>query len=196
MKCQAIKKITEEEFLVDMETYKDCAVIGVGNILFKDDGIGVLAAKYLEENYSFEPQIDVVEGGTLGLNLINYFEEYEKVIVLDSVSINDEPGSIYKIPAEELLNSGRVRQTAHEVEVVQMLEICSLLEKKAEVTLIGIVPSDIVTTKIGLSAQLESAFESYINEIIKELQNSNINVKKTADKDLKNISIANFGSYN
>lgn len=149
---------------------KKVAVIGVGNLLFCDDGVGVIAADYLRQNFTFKPEVEIVDGGTFGFGLFEYFMEYEHVLVLDTLSMDDEAGTIYKIPSKELLGLGGYKKTAHEVEVVQMLEICELHETKAEVTLIGIVAKDINSPKIGLSEVLHSRFELFIKTVIDTLE--------------------------
>lgn len=153
-------------------------VLGVGNILYTDEGIGVFASEYLRANYTFEPEIDIADGATLGFKLMPYFQDYEHVIILDTISIEDKVGSLYRLPAQELLGLGMYRKTAHEVEIVEMLEICSLLEKMAEVTVWGIIPEDIETVNIGLTAPLREAFEGYITHILKELENLKIKPTK------------------
>ena len=162
-------------------------IIGIGNILFKDEGVGVYASKYLEENFEFEGNVEIIDGGTLGFKLMRYYQEYDKVIIIDTVSIEDIAGSIYNIPSDVLLGLGSYRKTAHEVEVVEMLEICSLLENIAKVKLIGIVPKDIVSVKIGLSDEIKSAFEGLINETLKELKKEGIGYKKIKEKNLDEI---------
>ena len=59
-------------------------LIGVGNILFMDEGIGVYAAKLLACNYTFTPEIEIIDGGTLGFKLMDYLSDYEKVIILET----------------------------------------------------------------------------------------------------------------
>ena len=61
-----------------------------------------------------------------------------------------------------MLGGGSYKKTAHEVEVVQMLEICELYDKKAKVTVLAIVPEDIQTVQIGLSESLKSKFDKLI----------------------------------
>ncbi len=151
-------------------------VIGVGNILFKDEGVGVYASRYLEENFCFDPPIDIVDGGTLGLNLMNYYLSYDKVLIIDTLSIDDTPGSVYHIPADELIGLGNYRKTAHEVEVVAMVEICSLLGNMAEVSVMGIVPEDIKSIGIALSRSIEDRFDTLIADVLSELKKANINV--------------------
>jgi len=179
----------------------DTIIIGIGNILFKDEGVGIYAAKYLEENYDFSPDIDVIDGGTLGFKLMTYYQSYKKVIILDTVSIKDEAGSVYNLPADALMGLGSYRQTAHEVEVVEMLEICSMLEKKAEVNVIGIIPEDIESVDIDLTSTMKNRFNDLIDATLKELQNSSINVVqkkslKTLDEIIKEYNSPTMTSVN
>lgn len=151
-------------------------VVGVGNILFTDEGVGCYGAKYLEENFTFSPAIDIIDGGTLGFKLMTYYQSYDKVIILDTVSIDDAPGSVYNLPSEALMGLGSYRQTAHEVEVVEMLEICSLQDRIAEVSVIGTVPEDIESVEIALTPTLRRTFEDLIAEVVRELEKSGVTV--------------------
>lgn len=151
-------------------------VIGIGNLLFYDDGVGIIAIDYLKQNFSFEPEIELLDGGTLGFNLLEYFLEYDNVLIIDTISTDDKAGEIYKIPSTELLGQGQYKNTAHEVEVVSMLEACELYGKKANITIFGIVPENITTVKIGLSDTLKNKFKILIQTILKEIQDLEINV--------------------
>ncbi|WP_375723431.1 hydrogenase maturation protease [Arcobacter sp. KX21116] len=172
-------------------------VIGVGNLLFKDEGVGILAAKYLEQNYNFEGDIEIIDGGTLGFKLMTYFQEYDNVIILDTVSIEDKVGDIYRLPSDVLLGLGQYRKTAHEVEIVEMLEICSVLDKHAEVTIIGIIPEDIISVQIGLTKTIEEKFIGLINQALIDIENLGIKVeKKDEQKSIAQICKGILGSYN
>ena len=158
-------------------------VIGIGNLLFCDDGIGVIAASYLKKNFEYKPELEILDGGTLGFNLIEYFLNYDNVFIIDTISTDDEAGVIYKIPSDELLGRGGYKNTAHEVEVVQMLEACELNDKKATVTIFGVVPEDINSVKIGLSETLHVKFDTLIQEIIKSIEG--LDMKVTKKRDIK-----------
>ena len=159
------------------------AVVGAGTVIFKDEGVGVYAQKYLKENYEFDTNITFVDGGVLGFKLMTYYQDYDKVIILDTITMqNDKPGSIYNLPATELLGLGSYKQTAHEVEIVEMLEICSLLENMAEVNIIGIVPEDILTVQTDLSQKLKDEFKNFIDAALAQLKKHNINFKKKEDE--------------
>lgn len=171
-------------------------IIGVGNLLFKDEGVGLYAAKYLQENFEFDEDLEIMEGGTLGFKLMTYFQEYDNVIILDTVSIEDKAGEMYRLPSEVLLGLGQYRKTAHEVEIVEMLEICSVLDKHAEVTILGIIPEDIVSVEIGLTKTIEDKFEDFIAQALKECENIGMKAKRVNNKTIKDVAFELIGSYN
>ncbi len=168
--------------LKQIAVMSEVMVIGVGNILLKDEGVGVYAAKYIDENFLFSPSIDIIDGGTIGYKLINYLQGYGKVFILDTVSADDEPGSIYSMPSKALMGMGHYRRTAHEVEVVEMLEICSLTETMAEVNIIGIVPEDIKSVGIGLTDKLKSHFDTFVGTAINELKKAGFKARRKRNK--------------
>lgn len=155
---------------------KSIAVIGVGNILFCDDGIGVYAAKYLDTNYRFEPSIDIIDGGTLGFNLMRYFYEYDHVVILDTLSIQEEAGSIYHLPSEVLLGLGNTRKTVHEVEVTQMIELASLMDTRAYISILGMIPSDIQTVVMDVSPIVKEKFDTFIQTLLSIVKKRGITV--------------------
>ena len=91
-------------------------LIGIGNILFCDDGVGIEVVKHLEEHYTFEPTLELLDGGTLGFGLLEYFSEYDTVFVVDTISLEGSAGEVFSIPSKELLGGSAYRNTAHEVE--------------------------------------------------------------------------------
>ena len=171
-------------------------VVGVGNMLFKDEGIGIYAAEYIRQNYEFEGDIEVIDGGTLGFKLMTYFQEYDNVIILDTMSIEDEIGGIYRLPSDVLLGLGNYRKTAHEVEIVEMLEIVSVLDSHANVTIIGIIPEDIISVGIGLTPKMEERFEEFTLNGIKEIESLGIKAKKVNNIAVDDIVKSMIGSYN
>ena len=148
--------------------------------MFQDEGVGVYASKYLDKNYTFSGDVTLVDGGVLGFHLIGYYLDYDKVLILDTITMDDEAGSVYNLPAGELLGLGSYKQSVHEVEVVEMLEIASLHEKHAEVNVIGIVPEDIKNINIGLSDVIEARFAAFICAALDALEHSG--VKHTKNK--------------
>jgi hydrogenase maturation protease len=160
---------------------KTTAIVGAGTIIFKDEGVGVYAQRYIEQNYDFEDDVTLVDGGVLGFKLMTYYQDYDNVLILDTITMDDDAGSIYNIPASELLGLGSYKQNAHEVEIVEMLEICSLLEKMANVHVVGIVPQDIESVAIGLTQTLEDKFAAFIDTAMKQLEQMGVKFKKNSN---------------
>ncbi|MFK2821402.1 HyaD/HybD family hydrogenase maturation endopeptidase [Malaciobacter sp. WC5094] len=171
-------------------------VVGVGNMLFKDEGVGIYASEFLKQNYEFDGDIEIIDGGTLGFKLMSYFQEYENVIILDTVSIEENAGEIYRIPSDVLLGMGNYRKTAHEVEIVEMLEIVSVLDSHAKVTILGIIPEDIISVGIGLTKTIENRFEEFILNAVKEIESLGIKAKKVNNIAIPDIVKSMIGSYN
>lgn len=171
-------------------------VIGVGNVLFKDEGVGIYASRLLRDNYSFNSELEIMDGGTLGFKLMTFFQEYDNVIILDTVSIEDKAGEVFRLPSDVLLGLGTYRKTAHEVEIVEMLEICSVLDKHANVVILGIIPEDIETVEIGLTKTIEEKISFLVDNAVKEVESLGIKATKKDDKSVKQIALEFMGSYN
>jgi len=152
------------------------AILGVGNILEKDDGLAVYATTFLEKNYTFEPPIDLINGGVEGINLLNHFLEYPNILILDTIEIDDNPGSIYHIPSSELTGYGLNSGGAHEIGVLQCLDILEMMDKpQPSSSVLGIIPQEI-TLHIGLSDILTERFQHYIETIIAILEKEKVKV--------------------
>jgi len=167
---------------------KNLAILGIGNILEKDDGVAIYATKFLEKNYQFDPQIDIINGGVEGINLLNLFMDYKEIIILDAIEIDDEPGSIYHIPAHELTGYGLNSGGAHEIGVLQCFDILELMGKELpRSSVLGIVPHTIDVC-IDLSDVTKNKFFVYIQTLISILENKQIIVKKnTHEVSLQSI---------
>lgn len=163
-------------------------VLGVGNVLEEDDGIGIYACAYLNANYTFSPEIQVINGGVEGINLLNLFLENERIVILDTINLDDDAGSIYNIPSFELSGYGLNSGGAHEVGVMQCLDMIELMgHPLPESNVIGIIPYSI-TFHMGLSDTLTTHFNSYINTVINYLKTINISSKQNeSQKSLEEI---------
>ncbi len=167
-------------------------ILGVGNILERDDGIAVYATAYLQKNYDFEPSIEIINGGVEGINLLNIFMENDTILILDAINIDDTPGSIYHIPSDKLSGFGINSGGAHEVGVMQCIDMLELMGKPLpKSSVLGIVP-DIVEVGIGLTPKLNKIFTTYIDTIVKILKKENIIVNKRSQTIELNTIIEEF----
>ena len=165
--------------------YASVALIGIGNIIFHDEGLGAYLVKYIEENYITPPHLSIVEGGTLGFSLMTYYQEYDKIIVVGTGSKDAKVGTISSENAQEVMdNTSNLRKTANEVEITMMIEICSFHQDMGEVQLISMVPDDIIEVKNALTPLTLSYMPNLLQATLQELENSGIRLEKNS----KNVS--------
>ena len=144
----------------------ELTILGIGNILQFDDGIGVYGAAFLERNYDFTPNVHIQEGGVAGMALLDTLEQTKSLVILDGIEIDDDAGSIYVIPANELENYGINSGGAHEIGVLETLDMLELQDKALpNTTIIGIVPHKI-DLGIALSIALQKHFDAYIRTVL------------------------------
>jgi hydrogenase maturation protease len=146
-------------------------VVGMGNLLYRDEGVGVYAARHLQAAYRFSPEIDVVDGATLGFGLMELFEAGARIIVLDALTTDAPAGTIYRLPRAELLNlAPSMQPTAHEVEPLELLKLAEVLGEPPDMVLLGIVPADAQTMEVGLTPELEAAFPAFVEAAVAEIR--------------------------
>ena len=147
---------------------KDTIIIGIGNILLQDDGVGVHVIERLE-NEKLPSTVELVDGGTSTLDTLGFFLDYKKVIVVDSLKAGLEPGTIYKIKPEDIKNYKKENLSIHDVQILDVVKMANMMDKYPEVIIFGIEPE-----KISLNLEMTEIMISKIPEIIfnikKELQ--------------------------
>ena len=168
---------------------KQIAILSVGNILHKDEGIALYANKYLESNYSFHPSVDIIHGGVDGMSLVNIFMEYEEVIVLDVIGIDDVAGSMYQFP----MSTFRGFSSNEDNDETGVLGCLNLIENQGntlpKVSLLAIIP-DSIELQIGLSTSLLKPFESYVLMIVKSLEDRGFTCEAKLEKQTLQSIIA------
>ena len=133
-------------------------VLGVGNMLLGDDGVGPALLKKVGERYTRVREVECVDGGTQGLALLGYLADRTTLVVLDAYASGKAPGEVTVLNRSEVIAS-RARQatTAHEGNVGELLAVAQLVgELPEQVFLIGVEPER-VRTELGLSAKVEAA---------------------------------------
>ncbi|MBZ4688302.1 MAG: hydrogenase maturation protease [Clostridia bacterium] len=141
-------------------------VLGVGNILLKDDGLGPLVVRQLQEFYK-SPDVTFLDGGTLGLDLLAYLEGYSCLLVIDALDIGQEPGSIFCWQGKTL--QGLSQQVSfHQVGLKELFHAARLLELDLEIVVMGIQAEDL-SWGLELSETVQNAVplleEAVINRI-------------------------------
>jgi hydrogenase maturation protease len=142
-------------------------VIGVGNLLMKDEGIGIHALEALQE-IDLPPDVKLIDGGT-SPDLIAYTQAGDKLIIIDAAKAGGEPGAIYRFRPEDLAVEKGTLTSSHELGVVQNLSLMSLLgTKPSEIIIIGIEPA-VIDAGLELSPTLQRKLPDIVKVVLKEI---------------------------
>ena len=145
-------------------------VLGLGNILLSDEGLGVRVVERLRKSYRFPPEIRVMDGGTLGLDLLSYLEGVDQLLVIDALEMGEEPGTITRLVGDEVPASLSVKISPHQMGLADLLAAARLQGLyPQEVVLLGIQPGSI-DTGLDLSPPVEAQVDRVIDEIVMELK--------------------------
>ena len=124
------------------ETRIPVLILGVGNILFTDEGIGVRAVQHLRDHATLPPGVELLDGGTLGGRLMDAILSCRRLIVLDAVLGDGAPGTIYRLEGEDLRKSLSFRDSLHQTDLVDTLVYCDLIGSRPETVVFGMEPAD------------------------------------------------------
>ena len=126
-------------------------ILGVGCILFADEGFGVRVIEKLEERYTFPENVSIVDGGVLGVNLLGVISQADQLIVVDAIRNQGDPGDVYRLSGEQIPQRIRAKNSIHQVDFLEALTLCQALDKVPETVIVGIEPLDIETLSIELT---------------------------------------------
>jgi len=145
-------------------------VLGLGNVLLRDDGIGAAALDRLERDYRIPPGVRLVEGGTLGLSLLDEIAQARHVILVDAVATDAPPGSLVRLGGGDVMDAVREQLSVHQVGVADLLNAARLIGRyPASVVLLGLVPGSI-GLEVSRTRVVESALDALVSAILREIR--------------------------
>lgn len=165
-------------------------VLGIGNLLFGDEGIGVHFIKYMGEKYNFEGehQLDIVDGGTLAQRLIPIIVEYDRLIIIDTINAPGvKAGEVYFFDFDAVPDTVDWQGSAHEVEMLQTLNMMDLAGDRPPTMIMGVVPTIIEATEFSLSEGVSDAVPVMETTLVNHLKTIGITAVKKQDVDMQDI---------
>ncbi len=149
---------------------KKLLVLGVGNILLMDEGIGVHAVhELLKEKDSWdETLIDFIDGGTFTQDIFYVFQDYEKVLVLDIVRAGNPAGSIYRLTEDALRKDKKQPLSLHDIDLLDSLSMAEIYGNRPTLDILGIEPEKI-DWGTDMTFTLQDAFPRFLAEARKEI---------------------------
>ena len=152
-------------------------VLGVGNILLTDEGLGVHVVEDLKANYTFTPQISMIDGGTMGMELLTYMRGMKKILLIDAVNGGEAPGTIYEFPHRELEQYFTDHISVHEVGMQDILRIRAIQENPLEdAIVIGVEPESL---DVGFepSAPVQKALPEVKERVLRVLREWGVQIE-------------------
>lgn len=157
-----------------MEKPDKTTILGLGNILLGDEGFGVHFIRSIAGKYRFDSNVRVVDGGTLGYRLLDTICSADRIIVIDVIKVDDEPGSIYRFNRAEMELHMPAPTSAHEVEFLDVLYQAELMGELPEATFLCVVPKSYGTMKLEMTEPMKDAFPAMERLLLDELKSLGI----------------------
>ncbi|MBW8184929.1 HyaD/HybD family hydrogenase maturation endopeptidase [Shewanella nanhaiensis] len=163
-------------------------LLGIGNVLFADEGIGVHFVNYIEDNYQFthcDHQLDITDGGTLAQGLIPTICQYDYMIVVDTVNASGVmPGEVYFFDFDKAPSEIDWQGSAHEVEMLQTLNMMDMVGDRPKTFILGVTPTVLEPMVLGITKRIEAATPLMEQTLITHLELLNFECKRVNDIDI------------
>lgn len=137
-------------------------LLGIGNSIMSDDGIGVRVVRELTARFRFPEAVTVLDGGTLGLDLLPFLEDVERLLIIDAVMTDDPPGTFIRREGEEIPQVFATKLSPHQMGLQDLLAVSALMGHTAgEMVLLGVTPRE-----IGMGTELSPEVEQQVEPLI------------------------------
>lgn len=168
-------------------------VLGIGNVLWADEGFGVRCVEALSRQYNFEPAIELVDGGTQGLYLLEYVQDSSHLIILDAIDYGLAPGTLKVIENDDVPRfMGAKKMSLHQTGFQEVLQVSLLTGRyPQELVLIGCQPEMLEDYGGSLTDVVKSAMEPALELTLQRLQQWGVTVMRRNDALNSSTEISN-----
>ena len=145
-------------------------ILGVGNILFGDEGFGVKVLEALSRSYTFSERVRLVDGGVLGVGLMGVIADTDVLIVVDAVRNQQPAGTLYRLQDQEIPKRVLAKTSMHQVDLPEVLALCAAIDQQpATVVVVGVEPEDMTTMRLELTPTVSARMEDAMAMVLAEL---------------------------
>ena len=145
-------------------------ILGIGNLLLSDDGVGIHAVRFLQEKVKFDASVQVVDGGTCGLDLMQYLVGIDRLIILDAAKSKGFPGKITRITGEKVPAYLSIKTSPHEIGLPELLFAAKLTDIYPREVVILCVEADSLDSGVTLTPRVEEQIPEFIKQIQIEVE--------------------------
>lgn len=144
-------------------------VIGVGSPLMGDDGLGLAALEALRAGWTFEPELELMDGGTWGMNLLPFIESAPRVLILDAIRAGREPGSFVRLEGDEIPRFFATKLSPHQIDLKEVLALAELRGTLPGHTIVvGLEPA-VIEMSASLSEPVRAGLPGLVAHVLKQL---------------------------
>ena len=160
---------------------QDILILGLGNFLLRDDGLGIRALERLQDRYELPEGVECVDGGVMGLELMAHVEGRTHLLAIDAVQTGREPGSLVRLEGDEIPKGLTFKLSMHQVSFADIMALSTLRGTlPPRLVVWGIVPAEL-ETGVGLTPIVESQLDRLVEAVVGELQAWGIDAIPKAD---------------
>ncbi len=149
--------------------HKRILVLGVGNILLHDEGVGVKAVERLLSEYEFSDNVELMDGGTLGIRLLDPISEADHLIVVDAVRNGHPPGTLYRFSIDDFERHITFKNSIHQLDLVETLAFAEVLGKRPSAMVVGIEPENMAPWGMDITATVEAVLPEACAMVLEEI---------------------------
>jgi hydrogenase maturation protease len=153
-----------------LESGLKTVILGIGNTLISDDGVGVHIINRLNDEYTFPEDVALIDGGTKGLDLLPFIEGSDRLLIVDAANFRKEPGTIDTVLGDDIPQFLSMKLSMHQIGLPDMLFAAKLMDiSPKEMCLIGIQPKS-METGTELSKMIMSRFDELYAMVLNKLK--------------------------
>jgi len=145
-------------------------VLGVGNKLMSDEGVGVHVIERLAAGYVMPEEIQILDGGTLGMDLLYYLEGVDNLLLVDAVETHKEPGTIIRLEGEEVPTFLSMKLSPHQIGVPDMLVAAKLKDVYPKRIILWGIQPELLEIGLDLSPLIESKMDTLVKNMVEDLK--------------------------
>ena len=150
---------------------KKIVVLGLGNILLKDEGVGVCVAEEIAKR-SLPENVEVIDGGTASLDILTSMKEVDKLIIIDALRGGEKPGTVYRLHPEDLLTPSDTHVSLHQMHVLEGLSAAEKMgNAPQETVIIGVEPEEI-DWGVGVTSTVKRKIPEITDIVLQEVGNA------------------------
>ncbi len=151
-------------------------VLGVGNVLLMDEGVGVRALNELKRRYSFSDDIEFLDGGTAGIELLRHIQNRDHLIIIDAMTCDQPPGTVVRLEGEDVPKAFRIRISPHQLGLSDLLAAAMLTDDLPEKLILFGVEPESIDIGLELTSTVEASLDKLIEAVADELRSMGCSV--------------------